>query len=153
MSESTISIPLPTSLFLELVDFLREQGSDRDPVSAIETAINYWVDNASWKQEDLLPEIFTKDKGYTWKELFLPHGTSVRMKYKGTYYYANVVSDQILYNEQVVSPSEFTYQVTSSRRNAWRDIEIRRSNDSEWISAAQLRNAIKKVRVEEFFNE
>ena len=147
MSESTISVPITTSQFIGLVDFLREQGSDRDPVSAIEIAIEYWIDNASWKQEDLLPEIFTKDKGYTWKEVFLPHGTSIRMRYKGEYYYAKVEGDRVFFEEQNVSPSGFANRVAGSSRNAWRDLEIRRPADEEWIPADQLRIAAKKTRL------
>lgn len=147
MSESTISVPIATSQFVELVDFLREQGSDRDPVAAIEKAIDYWIDNASWKQEDLLPEIFTKDKGYTWKDVFLPHGTSIRMRYKGEYHYAKVEGDYVLFGGQNMSPSEFANRVAGSSRNAWRDLEIRRPADEEWIPADQLRFAARKARV------
>jgi hypothetical protein len=147
MSESSISVPISTAQFLGLVDFLREQGSNRDPVSAVEVAIDYWIDNASWKQEDLLPEIFTKDKGYTWKEVFLPHATSIRMRYKGQYHYCQVDGDEVLFNEQSVSPSEFANKVAGSNRNAWRDLEIRRPGDEEWIPADQLRTAAKKARM------
>jgi hypothetical protein len=146
MTESTISVPIPTSQFLELTDFLREQGSDRDPVEAISTAIEYWVDNASWKQEDLLPEIFTKNKGYTWKEVFLAHGTSLRMKYRGEYHYAKVDGDHVIYNEIAVSPGQFANRVTSSSRNAWRDLEVRRPEDDEWLAANHLRQQAKKAR-------
>lgn len=58
VKQSTINVPINTSQFVALVDFLREHGSDRDPVKAIEIAINYWIENASWKQDELLPEIF-----------------------------------------------------------------------------------------------
>lgn len=146
MSESTISVPIPSSLFIELVDFLREQGSNRDPVETVSTAINYWIDNASWKQEDLMPEIFTDDKGYSWKNVFLPHGTKIRMKYKGNYYYAQVEADDVIFEEEVVSPSEFANKVANSSRNAWRDLEIRRPHDDDWISADKLRVAVRKIR-------
>jgi hypothetical protein len=132
MTESTISVPIPTSQFLELTDFLREQGSDRDPVEG--------------KQEDLLPEIFTKNKGYTWKEVFLAHGTSLRMKYRGEYHYAKVDGDHVIYNEIAVSPGQFANRVTSSSRNAWRDLEVRRPEDDEWLAANHLRQQAKKAR-------
>ena len=147
MTNSTISVPIPTSQFIELADFLREQGSDRDPVAVIQNAINYWMENASSKQEDLMPEIFTgnEDKGYSWKEIFLPHATSIRMKYKGEYSYAKVDGDNLIYEGKVVSPSEFANKVADSSRNAWRDLEIKRPGDSAWISADHLRISTKKL--------
>ncbi len=142
MNESYINVPVPISSFLGLVDFLKEQGSKRDPVQTVETAIEYWIDNASWKQEDLMPEIFTKDRGYRWKRVFLPHGTRIRMRYKGKYYYAQVQEDEIIYEGRAISPSELANNVTNSSRNAWRDLEIRRPEDDEWYSADDLRSGV-----------
>lgn len=146
MNNSTISIPVPTELFIGLAEFLRGQGSDRDPVEAVDTAIRYWIDNASWKQEDLLPEIFTRNKGYTWKEVFLPHGTEVRMKYLGKYHYAKIEGDDLIYEGSSLSPGAFANQVADSSRSAWRDLEIRRPDDKEWFPANELRKAARKAR-------
>ena len=139
MNKSTVNIPIPTESFLGLVDFLREQGSTRDPVKAVDVAIYYWIQNAYSKPEDLMPEIFTEERGYFWKNIFLPHGTRIRMKYKGRYYYAQVKHDEILYEDRSISPSEFANTVTNSSRNAWRDLEIRRPGDDEWHLANDLR--------------
>jgi len=139
MTASHISVPVPTALFLELVGFLHQQGSDRDPVATVATAIEYWMENAAWKQADLLPEIF-ETGGYRWKELFLPHGTMLRIKYKGAYHYAKVRGDRILYEDQSVSPSEFATAVTKTARNAWRDLEVRRPGEAEWQPADALRS-------------
>ena len=146
MNESTISIPIPASDFIELVDFLREQGSKRDPVAAVRDAIAYWIDNASWKQEDLLNKAFVKPRGYRWKEVFLPHATLIRMKYKGRYHYAKVDGDAFVFNGMHVSPGEFANRVTSSSRNAWRDLEIRRPGDDEWMPADLLRQRARDAR-------
>jgi hypothetical protein len=32
-------------------------------------------------------------RGYQWKQLFLPDGTDLRMRYRGAYYYAKVEGD------------------------------------------------------------
>ena len=138
-ADSIISVPIPARLFLKLAEFLRDQGSDRDPVKAVADAVDYWIDNASWKQKDLMPEIFDQQKGYRWKALFLPHGTIVRMKYKGEFHYAKVDGDRITFKGQSVSPSEFANGVTGTSRNAWRDIEIRRPGDETWHLADNLR--------------
>lgn len=142
--QSRVCIPIPTEVFAGLIDFLREEGSDRDPVKAVEDAIDYWIDNASWKQEDLLPEIFQvpprHQRGYIWKEVFLPHGTRLRMRYKRQDHYAKVEGDEILYQGEPVSPSEFAFRVTKTSRNAWRDIWIKRPDDSKWYLADDLRS-------------
>lgn len=145
---SQISVPVPTKLFLELVDFLREQESDRDPVKAVSDAIDYWMENASWKQDDLMPEIFaTKSPGYTWKykddALFLPHGTEIRMPYKGQYHYARVEGDEIKYKGEATSPGAFANAVADSSRNAWRDLWIKRPGDKEWTLADKCRRELK----------
>lgn len=138
-SQSFINVPIPTYTFLSLVDFLRQEGSSRDPVEIINAAIDYWMDNASWKQEDLLPDVFDQEKGCRWKQLFLPHGSLIRMKYKGQFHYAKVEGDTIKYEDKEVSPSEFANTVTGTSRNAWRDLEVKRPKDNDWFLADFLR--------------
>lgn len=147
---SQISVPVSTSIFLELVDFLRDQGSERDPITAVSDAISYWIENASWKQEDLMPEIFgTNSHGYTWKYkdscLFLPSGTEIRMLYKNQYHYAKVVGDEIKYKDATITPGALANAITSSSRNAWRDLWIKRPSEKEWALADQLRRALKST--------
>ncbi len=140
MADSKISVPVKTSTFLKLSDFLKSQQSTCDPVDAVELAIDYWLDNAGWKAEDLVPGAAEQvGKGYHWKELFLPHRTSLRMRYRGDYFYAAVDGDRIMFEGNSVSPSEFANRVTNTSRNAWRDIWIQRPNDAEWKLADDLR--------------
>ena len=141
MAKSTISVPVSTTQFLVLCEYLQKNGCDRDPVDVISSAIDYWMENASWKSEDLMPEIRRSDKGYAWKDIFLPHGTSIRMKYKNDWFYATVNVDQVIYDGKSLSPSEFANKVTGTSRNAWRDLWIKRPQDSEWIFADILRRA------------
>ncbi len=141
-TKSFISIPIETSQFLNLAEFLHEEKSEYDPVEAIEFAIDYWVQNASWKEELLEPARPRQaDKGYHWKNVFMPNGTLLSMKYTGETYYAAVQGNQIIFDGKEVSPSEFTRLVTGTSRNAWRDIYIKRPNDQEWILSDKLRVA------------
>ncbi len=135
--KTQISIPIDTELFLGLVDFLRSNGDARDPVAAISNAIDYWMDNASWK-----PELLTKSasRGYQWKNLFLPDRTEVRMQYKGVYSYAKVEEDELVYNGHPISPGNLANTITSSSRNAWRDLWIKRPSDTDWCLADDLRS-------------
>ena len=142
MAASTISVPVRTDRFVQLVDFLREKGSDRDPVAAVDSAIEYWIDNAGWKAEDLLPEVFERKNflGYMWKALLLPPGTKVRMTYKGETYHAAVEGDDFIYKGRKMTASEFANTVAEgTARNAWRDLWIKRPRDRDFRLADDLR--------------
>lgn len=146
-----ISIPIPTTLFIKFFDFLREHGSNRDPVDAVATAIEYWMDNASWKKEDLMPEIFsTESRGYTWKNkdtsLFLPHGTEIRMRYMGQYHYAKVEGDEIKYQGEPTSPSALANTIARKNRNAWKYLWIKRPSEKEWALAENQRERQRAAR-------
>ena len=54
--KTQISVPICTQQFLELVNFLRSNGDPRDPVEIVSVAIDYWLDNASWRPE-LYPKV------------------------------------------------------------------------------------------------
>ncbi|MGF6936987.1 hypothetical protein OKW41_006149 [Paraburkholderia sp. UCT70] len=132
-----ISVPVDVDLFLSLVDFLRSKSDSREPVEVISTAIEYWLDSASWKPE-LLTESSTR--GYQWKSLFLPEGTEIRMQYKGAYSYAKVEGDEIIYNGKSISPGSLANTIASSSRNAWKDLWVKRPDDKEWRLADDCRN-------------
>lgn len=138
--ESQIAVSISTGQFLDLVNFLRSNNDPRDPVNVISEAIDYWLDNASWKPELLS---ITDTRGYQWKNLFLPDGTQIRMQYKGEYFYAKVEGDDVVYKGRSISPSSLANTITSSSRNAWRDLWIKRpgpAGDSEWKLADDCRS-------------
>lgn len=141
--KSYVSIPVQTDQFIRLVKFLGSEGSGRDPVEAVSDAIEYWMENASWKREDLLPETVNRLSGYTWKykdaNVFLPSGTDIRMSYKGRNHYAQVVGDEIVYDGQPHSPSSLANSITNSSRNAWRDLWLRFPGERNWILADAFR--------------
>lgn len=143
MNESHISVPVPTEVFVGLIEHLREVGSDRDPVETVTDAIRYLIDSDHWRQEGLMPEISESspamDGGFGWKDVFLPHGTHVRMKYKREYFYARVDGDKFLYRGEPVSPSQFANKVANSYRNAWRDLWIMKPGSEKWVRADDLR--------------
>lgn len=133
-----VAILIPTEQVFRLRDFLQESGIEFDPTEVVSRAIDYFLDNASWKPE-LIPQPDQFDRGFLWKELFLPRGTQLRMKYQGRYFYAAVEDDEIIYEGEPVSPSGFTISVTGTSRNAWADIEVKRPNDTTWVRAKSLR--------------
>lgn len=133
-----VAILIPTELFFRLQHCFEESGAAFDPTEALSGAVEYFLDNASWKPE-LVPQPEPFDRGFLWKELFLPHGTQLRMKYQSRYFYAAVEDDEIIYEGEPVSPSGFTISVTGTSRNAWADIEVKRPNDTTWVRAKSLR--------------
>ena len=78
--------------------------------------------------------------GYQWKSLFLPDGTVLRTVLGGKNYHCVVKADQILYNEQAVSPSGCVNAVGGVRRNAWRCTWILFPNSKVWKMADTLRS-------------
>ena len=65
-------------------------------------------------------------KGYQWKDLFLPDGTDLRMRYKGVDYYAKVEGDKLTY-----AALRLLYSMLELRRRARRWRGARRS-DGPW---------------------
>jgi hypothetical protein len=135
---SAISIPISTSTFVDLVDFLREKNSARDPIEVIESAIDYWMMNAEWKDEILSPPMGAAT-GYSWKSVFLPSGSALRIKYKAQYHYAKVEGDKLMYQGESVSPNQFASKVADCARDAWRDVWIKRPSDKDYVVAKSLR--------------
>jgi hypothetical protein len=139
MNAMQVAVPVPLELFQRLSEFLKEEGDSRDPIRAAWDAIDYWIDNASWKPELIRQE---RSSGYTWKYddrcLFLPHGTEIRMPHKGKYHYAVVEGDEIKYNGQTMTPGTLANTIANGSRNAWISLWIKRPGDNEWTLADRL---------------
>lgn len=136
--KTNVSVPIPTEQFLELAGFLQSNNDPRDPVEMVSSAVQYWLDNASWKPE-LLSEVSSDIRGYQWKNLFLPQGTQLRMQYKGTYSYAKVEDDEIVYRGKSISPARLANTIAGGSRNAWYELWIKRPKDKEWKLADECR--------------
>jgi hypothetical protein len=79
------------------------------------------------------------DSGYQWKELFLPHGTRLRIIHRGRCYMAQVDGNLLMAEGKIVTPSAWATDVCGSVRNAWRDIYVRRNYREPWTHASDLR--------------
>jgi hypothetical protein len=117
---------------MELATHLRQQGDRRTPDEIVVLAVRNWL--AAQRPA-------ARPRGYQWKELFLPEGTELRLRYMGMYYYATVDGDRILHGEQAVSPREWLLSVTGTVRNAWRDIWLRRYPGECWTRAGDWRSS------------
>lgn len=139
---STISVPLSVKTFLDLAAFLRAQGSARDPVAVIEDAVLYWMENAAWKQEDLMPEVVNapRHQGYLWRKVLLPPGTKIRTQHKRQTFHAEIIDGHFVYNGQSMTPPEFANTVAAgTTRNAWKVLDIKRPEDRDFVPAEVLR--------------
>jgi hypothetical protein len=139
-----VAIPVPTDEFLALVNFLREEGSSRDPVETVSHAIDYWIKNARKNPNNLSSgKIDTLGRGFTWKhkdnQIFLPHDTEIRMRYKHRYHYAKVEGDEIIYEGKSLSPARLARTITNSSRNAWHDLWIKHPGWKTWKLADEWR--------------
>jgi hypothetical protein len=146
-----VCVPIPSSVYLEVANYLREAQSSTTPSEFFCMAVDYLRDNIDMKPEDLGHLLEKPTHGYMWKQLFLPAGTLARMKYKGKWYQAEVVGNDFLYHSELMSPSQFANQVTNSNRNAWKDIFIKRPGDSGWTLADKMRSDEQKELMEIVF--
>lgn len=142
MTISTISVPINTEQFLLLVETLKYRKDTRDPVRIIAVAIDEWIlSSAGINLKTEAPVIpVGVGTGYQWKQAFLPHGTKLRTKFKGEYYYAEVKGDKILYKAQEVTPSGFVNAVSGGVRNSWLTVWVLRPQDVTWLHASHLRS-------------
>lgn len=152
MGRSEISVPIPTKLFLEVLDFLHSRNSDRDPVDAIHSAIELWIKGTAEEQviateipRDVIePPTVKKLEGYWWKGIYIPSGSKARMTYKGRTFIGDVTPNGLSLEGKFYSPSEFTWAITNTARNAWRDIEIQFPESPRWVLADDLRKRNQK---------
>jgi len=117
-------------LSFELQYELRKANDCRQPEEIIAMLVRNWL-------QDRRGTPFAK--GYQWKDLFLPHGTELRLRFKGKDYYATIQGDKLMYGGGHMTPREWCRVVTGTVRNPWRDIWIRRNSHEYWLHAWQWR--------------
>ncbi|MDH5527326.1 MAG: hypothetical protein OEY97_08480 [Nitrospirota bacterium] len=149
----TVCVPISADLYNE---FILRTGKSEDVAAWIEGIVENFLDDTkddhpAWSEEyyehladqeadETLATYGLPGKGYHWQSVFLPNGTRLRMTYRGLEHFAEVRHQQIIYEGESCSPSEFASRVASNTsRNAWRDIWMRRPTDNEWVFADALR--------------
>ncbi|HEU4853188.1 MAG TPA: hypothetical protein VFT37_13650 [Telluria sp.] len=130
MRNEAMTVEVPTGLYLDVIEKLRRSGDLRSPDHVLALALKNWLRSGSK----------ATGAGYQWKELYLPDGTELRMRYRGSYHYAAVKGDQIMYFSEPVTPRAFVLLVTGTVRNPSRDIWIRRNVNEVWTRADAWRS-------------
>lgn len=126
MKTEAIAVGVLPRVYLDLAFQMRQSGDLRDPGEVVNQLIKAWLASRT-----AVPD----GHGYQWKELFLPHGTILRMRYRGVWYYADITGDQMTFAGEPVSPRAWTMMLTGTVRNPWRDIWIRRNVNEFWTRA------------------
>jgi len=99
--QSATALPppsIPPAIYDELLSYLRKSGCALTPAEAVHHALKLWI---AQQQADALPE-----RGYQWKQLFLPDGTRVRLNFDGQCYLARVEGDELIYQGRPMSPHQ-----------------------------------------------
>lgn len=126
------AVHLLPSTYMDLAYQLRKSGDLRSLNEIAALAIRGWL--AARKGAP-------GGRGYQWKELFLPEGTELRLRYRGLCYYASIEGDNLVYEGQAFSPRDWAMTITGTVRNPWRDIWLRRGTGECWTHAAIWRGA------------
>ena len=156
----TVGIQIDADLY---ATFILRTGRSANVTGWIENIIQDYLDRTEledgiWSKEHL-EKVHSKFEGdfeatygeadgsYQWDEVSLWNGTRIRMKYKGKNHYAEVIDEQVLYEGDAYSPSQFAKRVADgTSRNAWRDLWIRERGSDRWILADDMRRQVRAVR-------
>jgi hypothetical protein len=127
---------VPSAVYSELCNYLRSSGSTLTTTEAIVRALQHWIEAQRTTVAPL--------QGFQWKCLFLAEGSQIRMHYRDTWHYAEVVGDEIIHQNCVVTPRQLTIAIAGQGHNAWRALWIRRPGESDWTAASLLRRRMEQ---------
>jgi hypothetical protein len=130
--DSFVAIPVPNELYAQL--------ASRYPAgvaSVVEQVVQDFLDRTA---EDFGTPRSMK-QGVQWESLFIPEGTQIRTKYYGSYQLAEVAEGKVVWDgETYPSMSRLASAMRGdTSNNAWKVLEIKRPNDSDWQLADRLR--------------
>ena len=156
----TICIPIGANLYAE---FILRSGKSVDVAGWMENIVQHFLDRTKleeeiWSKEhvervhakldDDFENVYGDPEGfYQWDKLFLHNGTRIRMNCKGRNHYGEVRDGEIVFEEEVYSPSRLASKIAGgTNRNAWRDLWVRERGSEQWVLADDLRRQAKPMR-------
>jgi hypothetical protein len=131
------AVYLPTSDFLNLEFHLMDTRPGVTPEAFVTELVQRWL--AIEMERIALRKNGAAMRGFQWKKVFLPDGTSLRTSYCDTTEFAKVLGDSIVSDDGTsLTPSLFANRHAKGR-NAWRFVWLRFPGDDYWVRAADCR--------------
>ena len=143
---ATQPVNLPIANFLELEFYLIDNRPGVKPEAFVAELVKRWL--ALENERLTLRRDGQPLRGFQWKSLFLPDGTSLRTAYGDDVEFAKVRDDRILSDDGVaLSPSQFANR-RATGRNAWRFVWLRFPGNDRWVRAGDCRAQATRCREE-----
>lgn len=133
----TQAMYLPSDVLEELSAFSGHFWSSWEQEPVICDAIRAYIKPKPAEQLQAVAP--ASDRGYQWKQLFLPDGTRLRASYGREAYFAEVEGSDIRCDGRSLSPSGFANLRGSGNRNAWKAVWLRFPGSPQWVLAAACR--------------
>ena len=139
-----VTVGLSPTTLLKLARHYEELGEDVDISMAVGDIVEAWLADrqravalagANGMRPDDIP------RGYHWKELFLPHGTRLRLYIHGPDETAVVVGDQLIFRGVPSSPNQFVRTFRHVPCNAWDNVVLLFPGERNWVRARHLRRS------------
>jgi len=135
--EAKQPVYLPVTDYLELEFYLMDARPGVKPDAFVTELVHRWL--AVEMERLALRKNGHAMRGYQWKNLFLPDGTSLRTSHCGVIDFAKVMGNRIVSDDGAsLTPSQFANRHANGR-NAWRFVWIRYPGDEYWIRAVNCR--------------
>lgn len=139
-----VTVALSATTLLKLARHYEDLGEDVDIGKAVGDIVEAWLADrqcaaAPAGVHDMLPEELPR--GYHWKELFLPHGTRLRLYIYGPDETAVVVGDQLIFRGAPSSPNQFVRTFRHVPCNAWDNVVLLFPGEKNWVRARHLRRS------------
>lgn len=126
-----LALKLHPKVYMALCDALWKQRDLRPPDQIATIAIKEWLARNTGRPVE---------RGYQWKQLFLPHGTRLRIGHASISHFAQVEGDLLIAEGKFVTPASWANDICGCVRNAWRDIWIQRHYSEPWTRACDWRS-------------
>jgi hypothetical protein len=131
------AVYLPVDDFLKFEFYLMDTRPGVKPDAFVTDLVNRWLKVEL--ERNALRERGHGMRGFQWKNVFLPEGTSLRTSYCNTTEFAKVIGDQIISDDGAhLTPSQFVNRHANGR-NAWRFLWLRFPGNDYWMRAHTYR--------------
>jgi hypothetical protein len=131
------AVYLPTIDFLNLEFFLMDARPGVKPDAFVAELVRRWLETEIARLA--LRQNGRAMRGFQWKNVFLPEGTTLRTSHCDAVEFAKVVGDHIVSDDDMLlTPSMFVNRHAKGR-NAWRFVWLRFPGDDYWVRAANCR--------------